>query len=224
MIEDLGINYQKIIKDYVSTAYTTIINHNKINNQKAIQIFTKYGPLAFLPISRTQTSVVYSIKNKSINNYLRFSQIEFEKLILKNNKKYKINYINKFETFKLRSKTLRNYYNKNILAFGDMLHQIHPLAGQGFNMTLRDIKVFLNLIENKESLGLPIDHSMYQEFENKTKHLNFLFASGNDFIYEFFNSDNYYLKLFSKKLFNYLDNHKLFNNLAIKYADKGLRI
>ena len=66
---------------------------------------------------------------------------------------------------------------------------------------LRDIKVLLNLMENKESLGLPIDHSMYQEFENKTKHLNFLFASGNDFIYEFFNSDNYYLKLFSKKLF-----------------------
>jgi len=40
---------------------------------------------------------------------------------------------------------------------------------------------------------------MYQEFENKTKHLNFLFASGNDFIYEFFNSDNYYLKSFSKR-------------------------
>jgi len=76
--------YQKIIKDYVSTAYATIINHNKINNQEAIQIFTKHGPLAFLPISMTQTSVVYSIKNKSINNYLRFSQVEFEKLILEN--------------------------------------------------------------------------------------------------------------------------------------------
>ena len=65
---------------------------------------------------------------------------------------------------------------------------------------------------------------MYEEFENKTKHLNFLFASGNDFIYEFFNNDNYYLKSFSKRLFNYLDNNKSFSNLAIKYADKGLRI
>ena len=34
--------YQKIIKDYASTAYAAIINHNKINNQKAIQIFTKW--------------------------------------------------------------------------------------------------------------------------------------------------------------------------------------
>ena len=36
-------------------------------------------------------------------------------------------------------------------------------------MTLRDIKVLLNLIENKESLGLPIDYSIYWEFENKTQ-------------------------------------------------------
>ena len=63
----------------------------------------------------TQTSVVYSIKNKIINNYLRFTQFEFEKInFRKIIKKYKINYINKFETFKLKSKTLRNYYNKNI--------------------------------------------------------------------------------------------------------------
>ena len=216
--------YQKIIKDYASTAYATIVNHNKINNHKAIQIFTKHGPLAFLPISMTQTSVVYSIKNKSINNYLRFSQVEFEKLILENNKKYKINSINKFETFKLKSKTLRNYYNKNILAFGDMLHQIHPLSGQGFNMALRDIKVFLNLLIDKENLGLPVDHYIYQQFENKTKHLNFMFSSANDFIYEFFNYDNFYLKPFSKKLFNYLNNNKLFNKLAVQYADKGLMI
>ena len=214
--------YRKILKNYESTAYVTIINHNKTDNQKAIQIFTKYGPLAFLPISKTQTSIVYSIKNKSINNFSRFSQTEFEKLILKNNQRYEINFINKFETFKLKSKTLRNYYNKNILAFGDMLHQIHPLSGQGFNMTLRDIKVLLELMRDKESLGFSIDHSIYNEFENKTKHLNFIFSSGNDFIYEFFNYDNFYLRPFSKKLFNYLNNNELFNKLAIKYADKGL--
>ena len=216
--------FQKIIKDYVSKAYATTINHNKINNQKAIQIFTKHGPLAFLPISMTQTSVVYSIKNKGINNYLKLPQSELEKLILKNNKKYKINSINKFSSFELKAKTLRNYYSKNIMAFGDALHQIHPLSGQGFNMALRDIKVFLNLLMYKENLGLPVDHSIYEQFENKTKHLNFLFSSANDFIYEFFNYDNSYLKPFSKKIFNYLNNNKIFNKLAVQYADKGLMI
>ena len=216
--------YKKIIKNYESKAYATIIRHNKINNKKAVQIFTNYGPLAFLPISKTQTSVVYSIKNKNIDNYLEMNQTKFESLISKNNKKYKINSINKFQTFALKSKTLRNYYNKNILAFGDMLHTIHPLSGQGFNMTLRDIKVFLNLIIEKESLGLPIDYSICKDFENRTRHLNFIFSSGNDFIYEFFNYDNFYMKTISKRLLNFLNQNTFFNNIAKKYADRGLTL
>ena len=216
--------YRKILKNYESKAYISIINHKRVQNKKAIQIFTKHGPVAFLPISKNQTSIVYSIKNASINKKLELSQKEFEKLISKNNKLYEINSINKFETFILKSKTLRNYYNNNILAFGDMLHQIHPLSGQGFNMTLRDIRIFLALLRERDSLGIPIDSSICKHFENKTKHLNFIFSSGNDFIYEFFNYDNFFQRSFSKKFFNYLNNNKLFNKLAIEYADKGLLI
>ena len=158
------------------------------------------------------------------DNNLKLSQSEFEKLIFKNNKYYKIISINEYETFILKSKTLRNYYYNNILAFGDMLHQIHPLSGQGFNMTLRDLKIFLSLIKYRESLGLPFDCSIFKQFENKTKHLNFIFSSGNDFIYEFFNYDNFYLRPFSKKIFNYLNNSSLFSKLVIKYANEGLII
>ena len=38
--------------------------HEKIQNNTASQIFTKKGPLAFLPISGTQTSIVYSLNNQ----------------------------------------------------------------------------------------------------------------------------------------------------------------
>ena len=58
---------KKIEKKYNSVAYTTILKHKKITNNVATQIFTKYGPLAFLPISECETSVVYSI-----NNHLTF--------------------------------------------------------------------------------------------------------------------------------------------------------
>ena len=54
---------KKIYKNYNSIAYVAIINHKKIKNKKAVQIFTKSGPVAFLPISETNTSVVCSIKN-----------------------------------------------------------------------------------------------------------------------------------------------------------------
>ena len=71
-----------------------------------------------------------------------------------------------FTAFELKSLNLRSYYYRNILAFGDLLHKIHPLAGQGFNMTIRDTKNLLNIIKNKHSLGLPIDMSVNKEFEN----------------------------------------------------------
>ena len=54
---------KKIIKKYDSIAYTTTIRHKKIVNNVASQIFTKKGPLAFLPISNTETSIVYSVHN-----------------------------------------------------------------------------------------------------------------------------------------------------------------
>ena len=51
--------------------------------------------------------------------------------------------------FELKSSNLRSYYHKNILAFGDLLHRLHPLAGQGFNMTIRDINILCELIKLK---------------------------------------------------------------------------
>ena len=208
---------RKILKDYNSTAYASIINHSKTKNRNAFQVFTNIGPVAFLPTSETKTSVVCSVKNK-----YRLSQSDFNKIIYKNNKKYNIKSIKNFETFPLKSKILKNYYKNNILAFGDILHQIHPLSGQGFNMTIRDIKVLLRLFSERKNLGLAIDYSVFKEFEKETKHLNFIFSSGNDFIYEFFNYDNFYLKFFSNKIFKYLKENKFFNNQAIKFANKGL--
>ena len=57
----------KLKKNYDSFAYTTIINHQKIKkNEIADQVFTKNGPIAFLPISSKQTSIVCSLRNSSI--------------------------------------------------------------------------------------------------------------------------------------------------------------
>ena len=121
---------KKIIKEYNSCAYTTIIKHDKIINNVASQIFTKEGPLAFLPISNNETSVVFSIPNSK-----SLEKRTIEQLIEDKNFKYKIRSMNKLQSFELQSLNLRSYYHNNILAFGDLLHRVHPLAGQGFNMT-----------------------------------------------------------------------------------------
>ena len=56
-----------------------------------------------------------------------------------------------------------------------MLHKIHPLAGQGYNMTLRDIKTLITIFNNKIDIGLPIDQSINSEFEKNEVSKLFIF-------------------------------------------------
>jgi len=208
---------KKIVKKYNSIAYTTIIKHEKILNDTASQIFTSRGPLAFLPISNTETSVVYSI-----HNFPRKKNENIENLIKKINYKYQIKDIAKISCFKLKSLNLRSYHHNNILAFGDLLHKIHPLAGQGFNMTIRDIKILLKIIKRKYDLGLPLDSSVNTEFEDNLKHKNFIFSNGVDFIHEFFNLERKIKKNFLSKSVQLFGRQPAVNKIFAKIADKGI--
>ena len=161
----------KKIDKIIKFCAVTIIHHKKLNNNKiAIQIFTKNGPIAFLPISETETSIVYSIKNK---RYLNLEE-HINKFNSKYNDKCIITKIDKPIRFELKSLNLRSYHYKNVLAFGDNLHKLHPLAGQGYNMSLRDIKEILKLIKFRKKLGLTLDSSIF-DFEKKIKQKTIFF-------------------------------------------------
>ena len=118
----------------------------------------------------------------------------------------------------------RNYYYKNLMIFGDLLHRIHPLAGQGFNMTLRDIKEILRLIDLKIENGLDLDTSIFSDFEKNMRHKNYLFLNGIDFIYEFFNFENITKNNLLSKSVKFLGKNKMINQVFTKFADNGLVI
>ena len=209
---------KKIQKDYFNIAYTAILGHEKLKNNTAVQTFTKNGVIAYLPISNTETSVVCSLEVK--NNI--FNEGEVYSLINKHNIKLDIKTISKINSFKLKSSNLRNYHHKNILTFGDLLHKVHPLAGQGFNMTVRDIKIFSKIIQSRINLGLQLDATIFEEFEKKTKHINLIFSNGIDFIYEFFNFDRKIKNKNLVKILKFFGRNKYLKKSIIKFADKGL--
>ena len=186
-------------------------------NDSATQIFTRRGPLAFLPISDHETSVVYSL-HSSIDK----KKENIEELIKTYNFKYKINKIQKINSFELESLNLRSYYHNNILAFGDLLHRVHPLAGQGFNMTIRDIKILTKIIGDKCELGLPLDNLVNEEFENILKHKNFIFSNGIDLIYEFFNIERKTKNKILRKSVQLISKNSSINKVLRKIADEGI--
>ena len=206
----------KLKKNYDGYAYTFVVSHSKFTNDVARQIFTKYGPLAFLPISSSKTSIVYSYSGKIKKDN------EIIDLFNKYNSFYKISKIGQIEKFELHFLMLRNYTHKNILAFGDLIHRIHPLAGQGFNMTIRDIKIISDIIDKKVNLGLPIDKSVAIEFQNSSKHINYLYGRAIDGIYEFFKIDNKLNNTISKPLFGILNKNKIFKKYSTIFSDLGI--
>ena len=200
---------KKIEKNYKSLAHTAIIDHKKVENKIANQIFTKQGPIAFLPLSNNQTSIVFSNNSTKLIDKFSFLQI-----INKYNHPYKITKISEVETVGIKFLVLRDYIFKNILSFGDLIHKVHPLAGQGFNMTIRDIKSLSNILDENIKLGIDDGEIIAQKFQEKNKHLNFIYGLGIDTINTFFKLDSKLKNNLSEPIFKLLKGNKLLNKYA----------
>ena len=200
---------KKIEKNYKSLASTAIIDHKKVENKIAKQIFTKNGPLAFLPLSNNQTSVVFSNNSTKL-----IDKISLLKIINKYDHNYKIDKISEVESFSIKFLVLRNYVFKNILSFGDLIHKVHPLAGQGFNMTIRDIKSLSNILDENIKLGIDDGEIIAQKFQEKNKHLNYIYGLGIDALNSFFKIDNKLKNNLSETIFKILKNNKFLNKYA----------
>ena len=111
------------------------------------QFFLKEGPLAILPFSRNNFSFVWSVKKEFIKKNIKSIIATKISEVLKVNKKINITGI---QSYPLTLNLKRTYYKNNALILGEGLHTIHPLAGQGFNLVIRDIKKlkrYLNIIQ-----------------------------------------------------------------------------
>ena len=145
--------------------------------------------------------------------------MSFLKIIKEYNTKYKINKVSEVESFSIKFLVLRNYIYKNILSFGDLIHKVHPLAGQGFNMTIRDIKSLIKILDNNIKLGIHDGQIIAKEFQENNKHLNFIYGLGIDTINSFFKMDSKFKNNLSEPIFKILKGNKYLNNYATFLSD-----
>ena len=208
----------KIIENsYNELAITTILGHKEFKNNIARQIFLENEILALLPISRSKTSIVWSVKNfiaKKNNSFIKRKIAFYAKTYLKN-----IKFLTKIEYKDLNFLVRNKYYSERILLLGDTLHMIHPFAGQGFNMTLRDLASLKKLLTQKINLGLDIGSSdILSEFSSETKPRNFAFSMGIDLLKNSLSNE----KLRNETL-KILNKSKVAKDVFFDIADKGFR-
>ena len=118
----------------------------------------------------------------------------------------------------------KKYYQDRILLFGDALHEVHNLAGQGFNMTIRDLINLEKILKSKISLGLDIGSSdILDEFSNLMKPRNFIYSIGIDLIKNFFSSKNNFLKNSRTQIITQINKNNFIKDQFINFADEGLK-
>ena len=107
---------------------------------------------------------------------------------------------------------------------GDGLHAVHPLAGQGFNLVLRDIKKLSELIDKKLKLGLSLrDSSLLKDFCHARKPENTIVGLGINLTNIFF-KDNIFFSPFKKVILNNIKNFKLIKKISQSISDKGISV
>jgi len=212
---------RSIKKDYKEIAITGYVKHN-MKNLNTSQFFLKEGPLAILPFSKNNFSFVWSV-NK---DFYKFNSKKIMKLIkdkildlLKPNKKIKINNIQSYPiTLGLKS----TYHDKNILILGEGLHTIHPVAGQGFNLVIRDIKKLKEILNYYTRLGISIKNSYaLKNFCDQRKPENTIMGLGVDVTHNFFKK-NKYLDPFKKIILENLDKNDAIKKISKIISNRGL--
>ena len=217
------INKRSINKDYKEVAITGYIKH-KFKRLNTSQFFLKEGPLAILPFSKNYFSFVWSIKkefykdkSKKINDLVKAKILE----IFKTKKNISIT---NTQSYPISLDLKSQYHDKNILILGEGLHIIHPVAGQGFNLVLRDIKKLKEIIKYYSTLGISIKSSYaLSDFYNSRKPENIIMGLGVDATYNFFKR-NKYLEPFKETIIKNIKNNETLKKISKIISNQGLSL
>ncbi len=213
----LGKKYQDetIIKKYLFSkdhiSYVGFFKHSKNHFQTAYEKFTFDGPLAVLPAPdklKKKSTFIYSSKKK-------ISKIELFKLITKNfNQTHgSIKFEKNISHFEILSHLSKDKFNNYIL-IGDMLRSIHPVAGQGWNLGIKDIQCLSNILDTYSIQDPDLINKYYSQ--RNIENLSYLtFTSSLNLLYE---NKNIFNKFIIKSAFKILGNIDFLKNTFIKQA------
>jgi len=210
-----------IKKNYKEIALTTTIKHSsKISSVS--QFFLNEGPLAVLPFSKNAISIVWSVSSLFFHKNNKLLKKNFLIKIKTLLNKPKIVSVEKIQSFPINLNLKTKYFKNNVLILGDGLHAVHPMAGQGFNLVLRDIKNLSDLMSKTLSLGLTLKNSfLLKDFSQARKPENIILGLGIDFTNIFFKDNKYFLPI-KRAILNNINNFKFVKKISQLVSDKGI--
>jgi 2-octaprenyl-6-methoxyphenol hydroxylase len=143
---------------YGQSAIVCTVAHERSHNGRAEEHFLPPGPFAILPLTGNRSSIVWTERTADAERYVALPDADFHDELEKRFGLHlgEIEVVGPRRAFPLGLYTARSFIAQRLALIGDAAHVIHPIAGQGLNMGLRDVAALAEAVTDAARLGLDI--------------------------------------------------------------------
>jgi len=151
--DKMGITVQNW--DYKQTAIVTTVRHDLDHAGTAYERFYPSGPFAILPLRDNRASIVWCEPPERAKTIMGLSGAAFDSELAKKFGDFlgEVKHMGQRWSYPLSSQLADGYLADRFCLIGDAAHAIHPIAGQGFNLGLRDIAALTEVLVEAKRLG-----------------------------------------------------------------------
>ncbi|MCP3379060.1 ubiquinone biosynthesis hydroxylase [Bradyrhizobium sp. CCGUVB4N] len=177
--------------EYDQSGIVVTVGHERDHDGRAEEHFLPAGPFAILPLAGKRSSLVWTERRAEAARIIALSDEEFHGELERRFGLHlgEIKALDKPRAFPLSYFVARSFVAERLALVGDSAHVIHPIAGQGLNMGLKDVAALAEVVVDAARLGMDLGgadvlerYQRWRRFDTMamgvaTNSLNFLFSN-----------------------------------------------
>jgi 2-octaprenyl-6-methoxyphenol hydroxylase len=142
--------------NYPQSAIVTTVGHERDHGARAEEHFLPAGPFAILPLKGRRSSIVWTEATREAERIMALPDDAFHAELERRFKLHlgEITAVGARRAYPLGFFVARAFIAERIALVGDAAHIIHPIAGQGLNMGLKDVAALAEVVVDAVRLGL----------------------------------------------------------------------